>query len=116
MAAGSGRVEFTRSGRRCGDDRLSLLFSFRVVGCVSVVGRGGRSSLFQLSSGLPVSRSVGVGGPSFLGGTRGAQPVAVGPGFDDVGFERDPVDDGGGEARIAEGAPPLMWNWHRFVS
>ena len=44
-----------------------------------------------------------------------AQPVALGPGLDDVGVEADPVDDGGHQPRVGDYTAPLIWNWHTFV-
>ena len=37
----------------------------------------------------------------------GAQPIGLDAGFDDVGLEGDPVDDGGAEPRVGEGASPF---------
>jgi hypothetical protein len=41
----------------------------------------------------------------FLAG--GLEAVGVGAGLDDVGVEGEPVDDGGAEARVGEGAGPF---------
>jgi hypothetical protein len=49
-----------------------------------------------------------------VAGLGGAQPVGVGAGVDDVGVEGEPVDDGGAEAGVGEGAGPFNWNWLRF--
>ena len=63
------------------------------LGCGDVLGHG----LFLLAaSGSLVAFAF-----------RGAQPEGVGAGLDDVGVEGEPVDDGGAEAGVGEGAVPL---------
>src|SRR5829696_8700657 len=47
------------------------------------------------------------GGGSLLRGAGGSQAVGVGAGGDDVGAEGEPVDHGGGEAGVGEGAAPF---------
>ena len=68
-------------------------------------GRVGQVRSLSVFSGL-VRRLLGEGGGLglFLGC---AQPVAVGPGLDDVGVEGEPVDDGGGQAGVGERPAPF---------
>lgn len=47
------------------------------------------------------------GGRGLLRSAGGAEPVGVGANSDDVGPEGEPVDHGGGEAGVGEGAAPL---------
>ncbi len=56
-----------------------------------------------------------------LGAGGGAEPVAVAAGFDDVGVERDAVDDGGCQARVGEGMASLIntrpfWGANRIAT
>src|SRR5258705_2516480 len=53
----------------------------------------------------PGVRLSGPGG--LVAGLGGAQPVGVGAGGDDVGVEGEPVDDGGAEPGVGEGAGPF---------
>lgn len=41
--------------------------------------------------------------------------VGLGAGFEDVGVERDPVDDRGDQAWVGEDGAPFIRKWHTFV-
>src|SRR5437588_8772744 len=53
----------------------------------------------------PGVRLYGPGG--LVAGLGGAEPVGVGAGGDDVRVEGEPVDDGGAEPGVGEGAGPF---------
>lgn len=56
---------------------------------------------------LLVGMAVARGGGLLSGAAGGLESIGLGAGLDDVGVEREPVDDGRGEARIGEGGAPF---------
>jgi hypothetical protein len=79
-------------------DPAAFDFGWSTPGCSGCADKAGWSGGFAAAAGL--------------GGT---EPEAVGAGLDDVGVERDPVDDGGDQAGVGDDGAPLIWGWLMFV-